>query len=301
MTAERPVCVRVWKSAKMFHAAGFFCFQIMRSRSRWLIICCFAGWSALSVEANELYVAAQKGDIAAVKRLIESGAQIDASDGSGAKALYVAAKGGHTEIVVQLLAAGANPRHQAMGFYGSHGTALHAAVSEGHLEVARVLLEAGVDPNLADDGAGPPLHVATRRRQAESIKLLKLYGAGPRSAEPVDSLLATADVSQGEQMSPSCGACHALTNQPQERLFSGPSLWDVVGRAKAGVVGFEYSEALRQQLGVWTYADLSSFLADPRGFVPGTKMDWSGIKDRQRRAALIAYLRTLSDAPKPLH
>ena len=46
--------------------------------------------------------------------------------------------------------------------------------------------------------------------------------------------------------------------------------------------------------------DLSSFLADPRAFVPGSKMEWIGIKDRERRAAIIAYLRTLSDTPQPL-
>ena len=267
---------------------------------RWLVI----GWLGISwsfhAEASELHVAAEKGDAAAVKRLIDGGAQIDVLDDSGSTALYVAAKSGRAEIVVLLLAAGANPRHQTMGRYYSIGTPLHAAVREGHLDAARALLDAGVDPNLPDEGVGPPLHVAIKAGQAGSVELLKSYGARPRSSEPVDSLLEGADVSLGQLVANACMICHALTKQPEDRFFLGPPLWGVVGRAKGAVTAFEYSGTLRGLGGNWTYADLSSYIADPRQFAPGTKMEWKGIKDTASRAALIAYLRTLSDAPKPL-
>ena len=40
---------------------------------------------------------------------------------------------------------------------------------------------------------------------------------------------------------------------------------------------------------------LTRFLADPSGALPGTTMDFSGISDEQDLDALIAYLRSLSD------
>jgi cytochrome c len=272
----------------------------VNARFRRLLIGCLSFLWIFHGEAGELHIAAKKGDSAGVKRSIESGAQVDAPDASGSTALYVAAQNGQAEIVVLLLAAGANPRHQTMGRYGSVGTALHAAVRAGHLDAARALLKAGVDPNLPDDGVGPPLHVAIRARQEGSIKLLKSYGARSRSAEPVDSMLASADLSLGQLASNSCAVCHAMTKDPGDSFFRGPSLWNVVDRAKAGVATFEYSGTLRGLGGNWSYADLSSYIADPRQFAPGTTMEWAGIKDATRRAALIAYLRTLSAAPRPV-
>ena len=267
---------------------------------RWLLVGCLGILGPIHAEAGELHVAAEKGDAAAVKRLIEGGAQVDALDGSGSTALYVAAQSGRAEIVVLLLAAGANPRHQTMGRYYSIGTPLHAAVREGHLAAARALLDAGVDPNLPDEGVGPPLHVAIKAGQAGSVELLKSYGARPRSSAPIDGALAGADVSQGQLAANACAICHALTKQPEDRFFLGPPLWDVTGRPKAAVATFAYSATLREMGGHWTDADLNSYIADPRQFAPGTKMEWMGVKDPARRAALIAYLRTLSDAPRPL-
>ena len=100
-------------------------------------------------------------------------------------------------------------------------------------------------------------------------------------------------------MSNVCRGCHAFVKKP-EQSFSGPPLWGVVGRKKAAASKFKYSAALRKVGGTWTYADLGNYLANPRGFVPGTTMHIRGVTDREQRAALIAYLRTLSDAPKPL-
>jgi cytochrome c len=51
---------------------------------------------------------------------------------------------------------------------------------------------------------------------------------------------------------------------------------------------------------VWSYEDLNAFLADPKGFLKGTKMNFSGISDVEDRAAVIAYLRQQADNPQPL-
>jgi cytochrome c len=161
------------------------------------------------------------------------------------------------------------------------------------------LLEVGVDPNLPDDGVGPPLHTALRRAQTAAAELLRSFGARPVQAEAVNALIASADLAAGEETASACAVCHELARHP-EQPRAGPPLWGIVGRSKAGVPGFEYSGPLRRLGGRWTYEDLNSYIANPRSFVPGTKMEFRGIAEPRRRAALIAYLRSLSDEPKPL-
>lgn len=242
--------------------------------------------------AAELHDAARRGDLAAVEKLLGGGARVDAVDGNGATALYVAASEGHAPLVARLLKAGGDPRHRVMGFTGSTGTPIHAAARGGHLDVVRLLLEAGVDPNLVDEGVGPPLHTAVRRGQTAVAELLKSFGARPTRAKPVD--LAAADPVAGRDTAAACAVCHELAKRP-ELARQGPPLWDIVGRLKAGYPGFEYSASLRALGGRWSDDDLNNYIADPRGFAPGTKMEFRGIADPQRRAALIAYLRSLSD------
>jgi cytochrome c len=52
--------------------------------------------------------------------------------------------------------------------------------------------------------------------------------------------------------------------------------------------------------GTWTDDDLNKFIANPKGFVPGTAMGFAGISKDSERADVIAYLHTLSDKPVPL-
>ena len=44
----------------------------------------------------------------------------------------------------------------------------------------------------------------------------------------------------------------------------------------------------------------TSFVADPKAYLPGTKMSYGGVKKAETARRLIAYLRTLSDTPAPL-
>jgi cytochrome c len=118
--------------------------------------------------------------------------------------------------------------------------------------------------------------------------------AGP---EPILHLIATADVTQGQKISKACAACHNFEQGAGAKV--GPDLWDVVGRAK-GHEDFAYSEGLKNAGGTWTYEDLNKFLWKPKAFVPDTKMNYIGLKKPEDRAAMIAWLRTLSGSPKTL-
>jgi cytochrome c len=122
--------------------------------------------------------------------------------------------------------------------------------------------------------------------------------AGPASA-PIASLLAHADAEKGVTAGRPCLACHSFEKGGAQK--TGPNLWDIVGRAPGAVAGFAYSDAMKAKAGEpWTYETLDKFIADPKSYLPGTKMSYSGLKRDDARADLIAYLRTLSDNPKPL-
>jgi cytochrome c len=49
----------------------------------------------------------------------------------------------------------------------------------------------------------------------------------------------------------------------------------------------------------WSYENLNNFIKDPKTATPKTKMTFAGVKKDQARADVIAYLASLSDAPKP--
>ena len=112
-------------------------------------------------------------------------------------------------------------------------------------------------------------------------------------------LLATADAAQGKTVAKKCGACHSFDKDGPNKV--GPNLWDIVGAKHAHKADFNYSDAIKGMADKeWTYAELDAFITAPKTYAPGTKMTFPGIKKPEERAALIAYLRSLSDNPKPL-
>lgn len=102
-------------------------------------------------------------------------------------------------------------------------------------------------------------------------------------------LMAEADPSRGERLWRQCAACHALE---EGRNGTGPTLYAVVGRGKGDVEGYNYSDVFTDNPDVWTEENLSHFLENPRGYAPGTKMAYAGMRAAEDRANLIAYLAT---------
>lgn len=87
-----------------------------------------------------------------------------------------------------------------------------------------------------------------------------------------------------------CAACHATTPNTN-RL--GPTLHKIADRPIAGAANFKYSPALKGRSGSWNAKTLDAFLADPKGFAPGNRMAYPGVKDPAKRAALVRYLMSL--------
>jgi cytochrome c len=116
--------------------------------------------------------------------------------------------------------------------------------------------------------------------------------------QPIEQLLANADVKRGENAAKKCQACHTFNKGG--RNLVGPNLWGVIGRPRASESGFNYSAAMKAKSGNWTIGDLNQFITNPRGFIPGTSMSFAGIPRDSERADVIAYLNSLSDKPAPL-
>lgn len=107
--------------------------------------------------------------------------------------------------------------------------------------------------------------------------------AGPAFAE----VYAAADAAAGEKVFAKCKACHKMDGTDG----TGPHLNGVVDRAKAAVAGFGYSEAILAVADqAWTPENLNSFLENPKGYMPGTKMSFAGLPKVEDRANVIAYL-----------
>jgi cytochrome c len=141
---------------------------------------------------------------------------------------------------------------------------------------------------------------ANQPAEASAVSAAPTAGAGNDGGGEAQlaALLHQADAATGEKITKKCAACHNFNESGPNKI--GPHLWGVLGRQIASVSDFSYSNALKSKEGIWDYDRLNAFLSDPKAWAPGTKMTFVGLKKPEDRAAVILYLRSLSDNPEPL-
>ncbi|MBF9047005.1 cytochrome C [Rhodobacterales bacterium LSUCC0031] len=125
-------------------------------------------------------------------------------------------------------------------------------------------------------------------RSARAIIGALVLAASAATSSP---LLAEGDPAQGDVLYRPCRACHMIGDGAVHRV--GPHLNGIVDRVIGAVPGYEFSDALAKagaEGRVWDEAALDRFLADPRGYFPGTRMVFRGIRTEQDRLDLIAYM-----------
>jgi cytochrome c len=137
-----------------------------------------------------------------------------------------------------------------------------------------------------------PAHSGEGEQLAQAYTIDTGAAAETPAAEegpPFAEILAAADAAAGEKVFAKCAACHKVDGTNGV----GPHLNGVVGRNKASVEGFEYSEALLAQgAEPWSPENINAFLTNPKGYVPGTKMNYNGLPKVEDRANIIAWLAT---------
>lgn len=114
---------------------------------------------------------------------------------------------------------------------------------------------------------------------------------------PQASWVAEMDAEKGEKYFLVCKTCHAVEAGPSK--LTGPNLWNIVGRPSGSIDGFGYSGGMSGMNITWGYEELDTFLQNPKKYVKGTSMGFAGEGKEKKRAAIIEYLRTLSDNPQP--
>ncbi len=290
---------------------------------RWYVGCLIAIFAlATPAAAAPIHDAAKNGNVPALTAALEAGADVNESDG-WATPLWYAARRGHEDAAKLLIARGADVNLTtkssgppllgaierkngilvklllASGADPKTKSALYLAAKSGCLECVTALVDLGADVNALNQDREPPIHAAKLIGSQAITDYLATHGAVTPKIAPISAKLGTADPTKGQVIFvKNCVQCHHIEVRKGTKL--GPNLWGVVGRQKASMQNFSYSETLKNWGASWSYEDLNAFLWGPKITAPGVRMKFAGIEDEAERANLIAYLRIQSDAPEPL-
>lgn len=123
-------------------------------------------------------------------------------------------------------------------------------------------------------------------------------GAAVEAVFDLGAALLTADLTRGERtFAGQCAACHTIT--PGGANGTGPNLHNTMGADKARLASFNYSGALSNAEGAWSYENMDAWLKSPAGYVRGTSMSFAGIKKDADRVNVIAYLAANTEGAPP--
>jgi cytochrome c len=164
-------------------------------------------------------------------------------------------------------------------------------------KIAAAVLTAGIIAMVTGIIANIAVHPKKLEKPAyviagvESKSSSQAGGDAAKGPEPIQPLMAQADVKAGEQIAKKCAVCHTFDKGGANKI--GPNLNGIVGEDIAKGKGYEFSQALQAKHGKWDVETLNAWLYKPQDFAKGTKMTFAGLPKAKDRADIVAYLESL--------
>jgi len=123
--------------------------------------------------AAQLLESAHEGRLAAVRKLVKQGVDVNVRNQGGDTALHLAAVNGHVETMKALVQLGldVNARDEL------RGTPLHEAAANGQTEAVQALFRLGADVCARDQDDDTALHLAAITGHAQTVQILLELGA----------------------------------------------------------------------------------------------------------------------------
>ncbi|WP_421703639.1 c-type cytochrome [Aliiroseovarius sp.] len=185
---------------------------------------------------------------------------------------------------------------------GSFNTRCMADCKPGAVEVVTTVVFPG-DPNSGTDATPISQAVmgtaggAAMEEDAEPVTEAAAEAPVETPAEPVAEamVLDAALVEKGAKVFKKCKACHKVGDGAKNG--TGPVLNGIWGRTAGTVEGFKYSNVMigagAEGL-VWNEETLAGYLENPRKYLKGNKMSFAGLRKEADIAAILEYLKSVS-------
>lgn len=144
-------------------------------------------------------------------------------------------------------------------------------------------------------GETKPASEVAAKKEAAPAAAPAAPSPSPEDAKMLASLPAPyneGDLANGRRQYAKCRSCHVIEKGGDNRV--GPALYGIFGRTAGTAAGFTYSPALKGAGFVWDAGKLDQWLADPKGFLPGNRMTFVGLKQEKDRRDVIAYIKVES-------
>ena len=188
-------------------------------------------FGAVAADKCPLCAAAEEGDLAEIKLLLDLGVDVNAATDEGSTALMYATANGHPEVAKMLISSGANPNMVKDG----GGTALMFAAGEGDSEVVKRLLSAGANLNAASDEGDTALMFAALTGHSKIVEQILSAGANPNTINHHGDTALMFAAAKG----------HTKIVQMLLSAGANPDLQD-----KSGKTAWDYAEGKRVMLAV---------------------------------------------------